>query len=91
MVDDQVRRRRLFLPHPEPPDDSCVVRHGKEVVRAGAIGLGAWSVSVAHIAREDPSRVTIIESSDTHAIVAASGQWGGKDHPPACQPGQICE
>jgi hypothetical protein len=67
-----------------------VVRH-EEAVRAGAIGLGTWSVSVAHIAREDPNRVTIIESSDTLTIVAASGQWGDNDHPPACQPGQICE
>jgi hypothetical protein len=67
-----------------------VVRHEKEALRR-SLGLGAWSVSVAHIAWEDPNRVTIIERSDTLTIVAASGRWGGNDDPPACQPGQICE
>lgn len=75
-----------------PPDDNCVVHHEDEAVRAGAIGLGTWSVSFAYIGWEDPNHVTIIENFYTLTIQPASGGGGGgDDDPPPCQPGQICE
>jgi hypothetical protein len=56
-----------------PPDDNCVVHHEDEPVRAGAVGLGTWSVSFAYIGWEDPNHATIIENLYTLTIQPASG------------------
>jgi hypothetical protein len=48
VVDDQVRRRRLLLHHSEPPMTTAWSATRRRPC-AGAIGLGAWSVSVVHI------------------------------------------
>jgi hypothetical protein len=45
-------------------------------VRAGAVGLGTWSVSFAYIGWEDPNHATIIENLYTLTIQPeAQGCW----------------